>query len=332
MLNIKSNRKYESWASWHVVHEWEDILSDKLTIPIVDLKEEGLLAKINNQLKNKVNGYRQLRSYFTDKRLSNTCSLVFHLKVQHFVPQNHIPVIVDFWKNQDLNRFYKAYQKCPLVLISSREVFDFLKGKKCPLNIAHWGLSLPDYYFTTADYSNKTIDILQAGRQNEMLSSYVERLISEDPSIHYVYKKGENGRLHYISSIDGDLGALDSREAYMKLLQKSKIALYSSPGLDGGENRTGGFNQITPRFLEYLASGCSVIGRYKMNSDADYYEMPKFCTNIESAEQFTLRVKQLLDKKPSKDERAINHSYLQQHITSKRAESLKQLLLENNLI
>ena len=57
-----------------------------------------------------------------------------------------IPVIIDFWLNDsELPSFYEAYKDCPLVLITSAEVVEYLKTKNCPLKIEHWPLSIPDY-------------------------------------------------------------------------------------------------------------------------------------------------------------------------------------------
>ena len=79
---------------------------------------------------------------------------------------------------------------------------------------------------------------------------------------------------------------LASRDGYLDSMKKSRIALYATPGIDGGEKRTNGFSQVTPRFLEMVASGCNIIARYKTNADTDYYELEKFCQSINTYEEF----------------------------------------------
>ena len=53
--------------------------------------------------------------------------------------KNIIPCMIDFYcrEKSELQLFYKRYNKCPLVLISSKEAYDFLVSIKCPLNIKH---------------------------------------------------------------------------------------------------------------------------------------------------------------------------------------------------
>ncbi len=49
--------------------------------------------------------------------------------------------------------------------------------------------------------------------------------------------------------------------SYINLLRASKISFYSTPGIDGGEKRTGGFNPVTPRYLELLSAQCQLLGK-----------------------------------------------------------------------
>ena len=62
--------------------------------------------------------------------------------------KNIIPAIIDFWLQSDaeIKAFEKRYRNHPAVLISSKEVFDFLKLKQVDVNLFHWPLSLPDMY------------------------------------------------------------------------------------------------------------------------------------------------------------------------------------------
>ena len=57
---------------------------------------------------------------------------------------------------------------------------------------------------------------------------------------------------------------LASRDGYLDSMKKSRIALYATPGIDGGEKRTNGFSQVTPRFLEMVASGCNIIADIRL--------------------------------------------------------------------
>ena len=60
--------------------------------------------------------------------------------------KNIIPCMIDFFcrDKNELQKFYKRYDKNPVVLISSREAYDYLVSVKCPLNIRHLALSISD--------------------------------------------------------------------------------------------------------------------------------------------------------------------------------------------
>ena len=105
-------------------------------------------------------------------------------------------------------------------------------------------------------------------------------------------------------------------------MKKAKCAFYTTPGIDS-EKVTYGFNQITPRFLELLASGCHIIARYVDNADSRYYEVGSFCKSIENYEQF----ESSLDYARNNDVDIRKYAeYLEKHYTSVRAKQIHQIL------
>ena len=86
-----------------------------------------------------------------------------------------------------------------------------------------------------------------------------------------------------------------------------------------------GFSQVTPRFLEMVASGCNIIARYKTNADTDYYELEKFCQSINTYEEFEKEMDKCRIKGP---DMTFYSSYLKKHYTSKRVEELQVILNE----
>jgi hypothetical protein len=112
----------------------------------------------------------------------------------------------------------------------------------------------------------------------------------------------------------------------MDLMRKSRIGFYATPGIDGGEIRTKGFNQVTPRFLELLSCECHVIARYKNNPDTDYYELSKFSTNINSYETFENTMNWARNNPIDKNKYV---EYLEKHYTSERVQLLKMILEQN---
>ncbi|MHB8624134.1 MAG: glycosyltransferase family 1 protein [Sulfuricaulis sp.] len=237
---------------------------------------------------------------------------------------NAIPIIVDFGKTVDLRTFYRTYRNCPLVLISSLEVFNFLKHHTCPLNIHHFPLSLPDKYKVTSDSNfNKKYDIVISGRPNPVLMEFMRRYEQEHPSIEYLYQSWHEGVYCYISNKTGVLGTFNDRPSYMNLLRAARVCFYSTPGIDGGEKRTGGFNQVTPRLFEFLSAGCHVLARYPDNDDTDFYRLKEICPSVDTYDAFSARLEVALE---SPAPIAKNSDYLKKHYTSNRVTLLNQIM------
>jgi hypothetical protein len=236
-----------------------------------------------------------------------------------------LPVIVDFFVAKDyLNEFYNAYSKNPFILISSLEVFDFLNRNNCPKQIYHFPLSLPDKYkITSTTRFEKEYDLVLMGRTNPVFDDYLQRYIEKHKDFMYVYRILEGPIFNYYTSKGDLIGNIDTRESYIDLMRKSKIGFYSTPGIDGGEGRTKGFNQVTPRFLELLSCGCHVIARYKKNPDTDFYQLDKFSLNIVSYDEFEKAVDKALS---TKVDMKMYSEYLENHYTSKRVELFKTIL------
>ena len=240
---------------------------------------------------------------------------------------NVIPIIVDFW-DKDVEEFNKYYKECSIILISSLEVFEYLRKNKSPLNIAHFPLSLPDKYKLNSEQTfNKKYDIVLAGRINPILWEYLKGFEKNYPDIEYVYQEIINGELYYRSNRNGIIGKYQSRSSYFELIKSARICFYASPGIDSGEARTGGFNPITPRFLEFLAAGCHVIARYPINEESSYYQMQAICPPINTYKDFEKQLSSALSSRNQPIKR--NAEYLSYHYTSKRIPLLIKII--NNL-
>ena len=157
------------------------------------------------------------------------------------------------------------------------------------------------------------------GRQNIVLQGYVEQYAKYHPKFKYVYRELKNGIFNYFSSDGECLGDINTREKYMALLRQSRAGLYSTPGIDGDEGRTNGFNQVTPRFLELIVSGCHILSRYPHNPDTDYYELSKISTNVTSYEQFDNYMNEALH---SEVDMNFYSDYIKKHYTSSRCHDL----------
>ena len=103
----------------------------------------------------------------------------------------------------------------------------------------------------------------------------------------------------------------------------TRIALYSTPSMDGSRPDANGFNQVTPKFLEYISSQCHVLLRYKRNPDTDFYELSKFGKNIESYEDFEKAMEEARNRDVNTKE---YFNYLDKHITSNTIGTLLEYL------
>ena len=114
----------------------------------------------------------------------------------------------------------------------------------------------------------------------------------------------------------------------MNLVSESKVAVYTTPGMDGTRTDANGWNQVTPHFLEEIVGQCHIIARYPDNADTRWYEMQKICKNVDSYEDF----EELLDKYLHETvDIKLYKEYVKKHFTSQRAEMLENIIKKYNL-
>lgn len=316
-----------------IVFEWENILAENLNCNVIcrsnfEFKFDEYCRKLYKIIP--IPFYR-LYDIFSFSKKRKVLMFDASTKQQDGIYNNskYIPCLVDYFLSEkNYPNFLRAYKNNLLVLVSSREVYEYLVNKGCPINIAHFPLSLPDQYLTNEVYQ-KEYDLIIAGRTNPLLLKYVEKYEKDYPDTKIIRRKYVDGHFwYYISSTGEKVSRGDSREEYINLLRKSKIALYTTPGIDGTRPDANGWNQVTPRFLEEMAAQCHIIARYPDNADTRWYEIDKICTSVQSYEQF----KDLMCR--YKDEMVDffkYREYLSKHVTSKRGKMLKDIL-ERNIV
>lgn len=320
---IITQRGYQAWPSWDLVYEWEDILKSELQLDFY------FDSKFMN------NKYVKRIPILGNMYQTNQNAFMFEMSAMRVNDRNNrpniTPCIIDFFlrNKEQLQNFYKHYDRHYFVLVSSKEVYEFLKSVDCPLNIEHLPLSISDKYKITSDtVIEKKYDLVLTGRLNgnSIFLDFTKRYAETHPDFRYVFRKQANPTstvFPYFTSDGEELGDICTREKYVQLIRSSKVGLYTTPGLDGGEKRTNGFNQVTPRFLEYIAAQCHVMARYPHNADTDFYELPRFCKSVETYDEFCY----LMDyyrREPV--DTNIYSQYLERHYTSKRAEQLSEII------
>ena len=233
---------------------------------------------------------------------------------------NYLPCVIDFFlDNEDeLRLFEEHHNNNKIVFISSKEAYDYLKDHECRLNIEHLPLSLPDKYSIspTTQY-NKEYDFVLVGRQNPILREWLEIYEKKHGDLCYV-KEGEEKYAYYTNK-GTYVGFVKGREDYISLIRKARIAIYSTPSMDSSRENAKGFNQVTPKFLEYIASGCHIIARYPQNSDTDFYELDTFACNCHSYDEFEKYVDNARNTIVNMN---IYSNYLSKHYTSNRVKDL----------
>jgi len=312
--------------SFKTIFEWEDIIAEKLKLHLSYDKiwyhkfyrriEMYGLTELFHKL-HKRNS--KLRLYFLmDAPIIPSCML----------DKNTIPVIIDFWLNTDqLESFYKCCKDCPLVLISSAEVYEYLRSNNCPLPIEHWPLSLPD----TVEIRNseKIFDFCFIGRKDPFFVDMVDRYSTEHLDFEYVINSdGINNREYHTNKglfVEKDTG----RQSYLNIIRKSKICVYSTPGMDKAKKESNTFNQVTPRLMELIAGGCYVLGHYPDNADTRFYNLKTVVPAVTNYAQFC-KYMDYYRIQPARDIEECRH-FLSAHNTSNRVELLKCILRKYNI-
>jgi len=327
---IYSDRHFQNWPSWQLVFEWEDEISKRMNIPILNspipkTKVEKLIsAFFLKYFKNDFTSYNF--KFLLDSKKYLYFEMILRKNKSFSNSKKVIPIIIDFWKSESVKEFEDNYKRSTFVLISSLEVLYYLKSAGCNLKLYHFPLSLPDsYYLSPSTVFKKKIDVIVTGIRNPILWKFLKKYEKQNPQIEYYFQEKIDSILYYRSNKNKELINIQSREAYVNLIRQARVALYATPGIDGGEKRTGGFNQITPRFLEFLAAGCHVVARYPNNEESEYYQMNTICTNVETYTDF----KQQLDEIFSSDIQPIvrNSEYLKNHYTTVKIDHFLKTIL-----
>lgn len=331
---IAENQTNKKRHCFDIIFEWEDILAEELSI---DIKTRSSIEFFFDSICRNIYCKTGL-SFFGLFRLFDfkrgTRVVMFDASTKHFNGiynnKRYIPCLIDYFlADSEYGDFVKAYKNNELVLVSNLDVFLYLKNKRCPIPLEHFPLSIPDCYLTNTIYK-KYYDIVLAGRCNPLLEKWVSMAEQNISGLCVIRRKYENGNFIYYKSGSGEVIAEgNSREQYFDILSKSRMAIYSTPGMDGTREDANGWNQVTPRVLELMAAQCHVLARYPENMDTDYYGLKNVIKNIETYSEFEASVLQYMTKPIDLD---MYNKYLENHVTSKRADLLKEILAQHGYI
>ncbi len=318
MRNTKIGKNF--W--WDQVYEWEDVFCNMMHLNMQEITEMQMV--INNL-------YRRLDK-FLDIKLPNRRSiqncLIFEMGTfknnNIYNKQNIIPIVIDYLiPKEKTEAFSENYGNCDLVLLSNKNVCEYLKDKHLPVRVKHFPLSLADQYMLRGGKFEKKYDVVLAGRQSQKLLQYLLKYVSYHDKIRILvigkYRKEE---LEKISGkeLNGhfEVRTIGNRLEYMDYLRQSKVMLYTTAERNG-------WSWVTPRFLEGIASQCHILCEYEEDEDTNYWSIKDFSSSCNSYDKFEAQ----LDFYLMNDVDLEKYSkYLNRHLTSKRVELLNSILNE----
>ena len=330
---IISNPYEKKHRSYQIVFLWEKIISENYPLPIVNVKGWWYFVIRNI---NKIDFIKKFFIFLNTKIRIGGYYLFFcmdasieyrEFKLNRW--KNILPIIIDYWIPQEkVQLFFKYHKTSRCLLITSKEVYVHLLSNKCPIPLVHFPLSIPDENIQKDFlFQPKVFDFLFPGRRDPVFFEYMLQYEKENPEIEYVYQELEdNIKPYYVSNKRGRLKEdFYSREGYLNLLRSSRITFYATPGLDPTKS-SDKYNQVTPRFLELLASGCLVMGRYIKNPDTEYYNLERYCPLINNYDNFKETLMLFFDEKWTSAHITSYYDYLLQHTTTSRIPILKEII------
>lgn len=331
-MKILSAREWNKNPSLQVVYEWEDIIASTCDIEL-DLVTQ---SHVNNNFNKPIYIYLQklIRHSFFKKYIDSAFNfykrkkqlyVAFYLYplpvVNHYLHQdNFIIILLDCFEDV-INLVPGYFSNTKLLFVTNLEVYNRLTTSSISAKIRYVPLSISDKYYSDK-VPEKSIDVLQIGRQNPVLHNWMLEYIKKHPETEYVYASIENNKHSYYSTTKGFLGPVDGRGNFMDFLGSAKVVLLSSPGIDGGEKRTGGFNPVTPRFYESAVKYCYMVGRYPENGeDFNYNKINSVCKNADSYLEFENYVSEMLATPFNQQEKY--QKFIKKHLTSATAKIIQ---------
>lgn len=320
--SIISKRKYETWPSWYVVYEWEDILSEKLGVDLEFIDDSSLGARIKSKWRHMV--FRYFHKIAFGKVDVQNMRLAFIMNANDYclyVDRNVIPIFLDFPEKM-VSIIVEKTKMLPFFFVTALEVYDLLKNYGSE-NVIYLPLSISDMYFSDI-VPTKKIDVIQFGRKNPVLHEWMMGYVTAHPEVEYVYQSN-NGSLTYLSTTRGNLGKFDKRKEYIDLLKSCRISLVSTPGMDKSRMDFGNVDFFTPRFFESAAFYCHMLGRYAENNEADFLKIHSVCFNVKTKMEFFDSMDKML-KLPNEINVCKYKEFLDFNLTSKRADLIKTVM------
>ena len=178
---ILSDRKIQQYPSWHIVYEWEEIISQQLSLKIV---HANFLHRIYRGVVNRLVKYFG-GHFFRFSLNPKKWRIVFIMQTRDapkYCRAGNIPIFLDS-SMDTIDEILKATKKIPFYWVTCKDFYNALTRKGAS-NVIFMPLSISDKYFCTYHCStHKTIDVLQFGRKNEQLHEWMLNYQQKYPDI-----------------------------------------------------------------------------------------------------------------------------------------------------
>lgn len=295
-VSILTARDFVKSPSWNYIFDWENDISDLLTLPLQNLRKPKRFSRFLCDPKTFDYALPIVRKIL--KRFDRNIGIGI---VYLMAPENVrfalkskmklIPIFVDT-PTSSYNALRRLGKIFPIYYVTSYETFEHLA--QFHENVRFLPFSVPEIWKLNR-IPDKQLDVLQIGRKNPLLHKWMLRMASEN-GIEYVYQMIEDGVLNYWSTKDGLIGDFRDRQKYVTLLRGARVSLVSSGGIDGSRK---GFDidPVTVRFFESAVNYCYMIGRYPRESkDFKYTRMSEIVIRVEDERTFRKQLIDCLDK------------------------------------
>lgn len=335
LSHIFTERLTKKWPAYQIVYEWEDVISERLKL---DFQYDRYFPfKVHENLIRRkwlvvYNALIRLAKCFEKQRENLSLWFVMAADTTPYykIGKNTIPVIIDFWLVGDqIDAFIEAFKDVPLLLVTSKEVYDVLLNHNCPFPVEHWPLSYPDVYKSdNIPYNSRKYEFSIIGRPNPFFIRLLDEYSQKHPDFSYIRNNDDIAHRKYIDNKGNIVAEGDSREDYINMIKNTKISCYTTPGIDEAKKGASGYNQVTPRLFELLSNGCQVIGHYPDSSDTLWYDLQSIIPNVNNYEEFE---KVLDDVREREYDMHRSSNFMEKHYTSVRVNSLVQILKKHEI-
>ena len=218
---ILSERKISKFHSRDIVYEWEDEISSLLNLQICITKlSNGFFARVINYIDKFIFNGKLTSLYYTYLFGQRGGKYLFYeMNPRYFYSYSNskyaIPIIIDFWDRDKIDKFKKYYSSSKFLLITSTEVIDFLRSEMVDVKLIHFPMALPTKYKLDPNFKTiKKYNLVLAGRINKQLKGFLDMYVNENPDFEYLYQTRINGQYWYASNLNGVVGHFRSREEY----------------------------------------------------------------------------------------------------------------------